>query len=436
MGMELKEKIKIMDSIALLNPNYGPFVKEYKRVRLSYKSFNSIEDKWDKIYYFMPQIFSKAYELSLSNNDNYDYDIFEDIFQKIIIKLSLLSNDNKYNYNIAINSMKIEMSDCDYIEDHNDIYYQNYIEDDIINQDIINDINSALDNCNSREKKYLKMYFFENKIMREIGEIDGITADRVSQIIKSGLRKCKRKMIMINSKYNKIKMKKCIIVSSGKTYCPLSYKEISNKINCIKLEKFNTNKLKDRLNKNYYEEIENSFLFSDQNRNFNSNDMMYLFTNLKELSNDRIKCICNMKILQGLCDRAFPIFNLAINNFRSLGILYMSNYIITTLKEYSDIYKYLFENSAQLGYLYEFLYYSLLNFDINIIPLNNIYAKYEKYLSEDVKYYLSMHFLNPVSASLYNLKILYDRIESAVDNYSIDDRFAIFHMMKDTKMIG
>lgn len=431
---EPKEKIKLMDTIILYDPNYKPFVDEYKRVRSSYKSFSSIEDKWDKIYYFMPQIFSKAYELSLLNNDNCDYDIFEDIFQKIIIKLSSLSNDSKYNYDIAINRMKIQILDYDYIEDHNDIYYSNYIEDDIVNQDTINDINTALDYCNPREKKYLKMYFFENKNMREIGEMDGITTDRVSQIIKSGLRKCNRKMININGKYNKKKMKKCIIVSSGKTYCPLSYEEISNKINCIKLEKFNVEKL----NRNYYDniEIEDSNDSSYQNRNFNSNDMMYLFTNLKEFSNDRIKCICNMKILQGLCDRALPIFNLGINNFRSFGILYMSNYIITTLKEYSDIYKYLFENSAQVGYLYEFLYYSLLNFDINIIPLNNIYAKYEKYLSEDVKYYLSIHFLNPASASLYNLKILYDTIENDVDNYSIDDRFAIFHMMKDTKMIG
>ena len=80
MSREPKTKEETMEAIALVNPNYKSFTDEYRRVKSQYKTFNNIENAWDRIYYFMPQIFSKAFELSDDKNS------FEDIFHNIILK--------------------------------------------------------------------------------------------------------------------------------------------------------------------------------------------------------------------------------------------------------------------------------------------------------------------------------------------------------------
>ena len=151
MSREPKTKEETMEAIALVNPNYKSFVDEYRRVKSQYKTFNNIENAWDRIYYFMPQIFSKAFELSDDKNS------FEDIFQNIISKLYYERKHSKSYYSAIIEKMKTDTDECDeHIQDYKDFGYDDDIDSDLLSNELYELINKY---CSSREIQVLdKIY--------------------------------------------------------------------------------------------------------------------------------------------------------------------------------------------------------------------------------------------------------------------------------------
>ena len=127
MSREPKTKEETMEAIALVNPKYKSFADEYRRVKSQYKTFNNIENAWDRIYYFMPQIFSKAFELSDDKNS------FEDIFHNIILKLYYERKHSKSYYSAIIEKMKIDTDECDeHIQDYKEFGYDDDIDSELL----------------------------------------------------------------------------------------------------------------------------------------------------------------------------------------------------------------------------------------------------------------------------------------------------------------
>ena len=406
MSREPKTKEETMEAIALVNPNYKSFVDEYRRVKSQYKTFNNIENAWDRIYYFMPQIFSKAFELSDDKNS------FEDIFQNIISKLYYERKHSKSYYSAIIEKMKIDTDECDeHIQDYKEFGYDDDIDSDLLRSNELYELINKY--CNSREIQVVNMIYNYGMTLSQVAYFFKVTPTRVTQIKANALRKIKRKLYTARIKYRSSNN----ICSSGRRFSEIKLQEIAQNLEKLKLE----NKI--------MEDKENNPIYQF---NIKQSDVKELILGLCTIGNYPFFALddwCedeNIKIIieDHLHKATFLGIVKAVND---LFDLLHNSAICCVLFDKSNIHK--------VAYVYEYFHIMLLE---NNIGVSYNYLTDKLYLVENkmIFDYLYSNINDQSAAFCYNLYLLYKKVESNPDKYSRNDRFIINLFMKQLKMIN
>lgn len=417
MSREPKEKIETMNSIASVNPNYEPFVEEFRRVRSEYKNFDEIENNWDRIYYFMPQIFSKAFELSIDGNS------FEDIFQKIITRLYSDEKHNRSYYSTTIEKMKINTAECnEHIQDYKDLgYNDNDIESDFKSEEINELINK---NCNLREINVLTMIYIDNMTLGQVAKYLKVTPNRVSQIKLKALRKIRRKLFIFEFK---CKSSNNNISSSGKRFSEIKLQEIAQKLENLKL-------------KNKIMEYGDDYKENDSRYRFNlkQSDIKELISALVTIDNNPFLSIRYKKlIIDDWCEdeNIKRIIEDHLRKATFLGIVKAVNDLFDLLNNTGICVLFDKSNINKVAYVYEYFHIMLLE---NNIGISYNYLRDKLYLVENkmIFDYLYSNINDQSAAFCYNLYLLYKKVESEPNRYPYNDRLIIHLFMKQLKMIN
>lgn len=424
MSREPKTKEEIMEAIALVNPNYKSFADEYRRVKSQYKTFNNIENAWDRIYYFMPQIFSKAFELSDDKNS------FEDIFQNIISKLYYERKHSKSYYSAIIEKMKIDTDECENIQDYKDFGYDDEIESDLLGSDEIYELMNKL--CNTREIKVVNMIYIDNMTLAQVANCLKISTSRVTQIRAKAFRKIRR-FISIH----KIKYKSSFnnISSSGRRFSEIKLHEIEQNLENLKLE----NKIMEDIDE------EDDYIENNPRYQFDlkQSDVRTLIYGLASIGKPNSPSLLSLRykrsILEDMCeDRNVKIIiEDHLHKATFLGIVKSVDDLFDALNNGVGVYNYLFDksNRVKVAYVYEYFHIMLLenNFGVNYDCLiDKISLIDNKMIFE----YLYSNLNDQSAAFCYNLYLLYKQVESNPDKYSRNDRLIIQLLMKKLKMIN
>ena len=426
MSREPKTKEETMEAIALVNPNYKSFVDEYKRVKSEYKSFNSLDNSWDRIYYFMPQIFSKAFELSDDKNS------FEDIFQNIISKLYYERKHSKSYYSAIIEKMKIDTDECDeHIQDYKDFGYDDDIDSDLLGSDEIYELMNKL--CNTREIKVVNMIYIDNMTLSQVANCLKISTSRVTQIRAKAFRKIRREIsihkIKYRSSFNNIS-------SSGRRFSEIKLQEIEQNLENLKLE----NKIMEDIDE------EDGYIKNDLRYQFDlkQSDVRELIYGLAAIGKPNRPSLLSLRykrsILENMCeDRNVKIIiEDHLHKATFLGIVKSVDDLFDVLNnDVGVLYYYLFDksNRVKVAYIYEYFHIMLLenNFGVNYDCLiDKISLIDNKMIFE----YLYSNLNDKSAAFCYNLYLLYKQVESNPDKYSHNDRLIIQLLMKKLKMIN
>ena len=409
MSREPKTKEEIMEAIALVNPNYKSFVDEYRRVKSEYKTFNNIENAWDRIYYFMPQIFSKAFELSDDKNS------FEDIFQNIISKLYYERKHSKSYYSAIIEKMKTDTDECDeHIQDYKDFGYDDDIDSDLLRSNELYEVINKY--CNSREIQVVNMIYNYDMTLSQVAYFFKVSPARVTQIKAKALRKIRRKLYTTRIKYRSSNNNIC---SSGRRFSEIKLQEIEQNLEKLKLE----NKIIE------YKENNPRYQF-----NIKQSDVKELILGLCTIGNYpfltmlNIDDLCedqNIKIIieDHLHKATFLGIVKAVNDLFDL----LNNSGICVLFDKSNIYK--------VAYVYEYFHIMLLE---NNIGVSYNYLTDKLYLVDNkmIFDYLYSNINDQSAAFCYNLYLLYKKVESEPNRYSRNDRLIINLFMRQLKMIN
>ena len=419
MSREPKTKEEIMEAIALVNPNYKSFADEYKRVKSEYKSFNSIDNAWDRIYYFMPQIFSKAFELSDDKNS------FEDIFQNIISKLYYERKHSKSYYSAIIEKMKIDTDESDeHIQDYKEFGYDD-IESDLLGSDEIYELMNKI--CNLREIKVVNMIYIDNMTLAQVANCLKISTSRVTQIRAKAFRKIRREIsihkIKYRSSFNNIS-------SSGRRFSEIKLQEIEQNLENLKLE----NKIMEDIDE------EDDYIENDPRYQFDlkQSDIRELILGLCTIGNDPFLSLrYKRSILDNMCkDQNIKIIvedHLYKATF--LGIVKSVDDLFDSLYNTGICVLFDKSNRVKVAYVYEYFHIMLLenNFGVNYDCLiDKISLIDNKMIFE----YLYSNLNDQSAAFCYNLYLLYKQVESNPDKYSCNDRLIIQLLMKKLKMIN
>ena len=420
MSREPKTKEEIMEAIALVNPNYKSFVDEYRRVKSQYKTFNNIENAWDRIYYFMPLIFSKAFELSDDKNS------FEDIFQNIISKLYYERKHSKSYYSAIIEKMKIDTDECDeHIQDYKEFGYDDEIESDLLGSDEIYELMNKL--CNTREIKVVNMIYVDNMTLAQVANCLKISTSRVTQIRAKAFRKIRR-FISIH----KIKYKSSFnnISSSGRRFSEIKLQEIEQNLENLKLE----NKIME------YIDEEDDYIENDLRYQFDlkQSDIRELILGLCTIGNDPFLSLrYKRSILDNMCkdQNIKRIVEDHLYKATFLGIVKSVDDLFDSLYNTGICVLFDKSNRVKVAYVYEYFHIMLLenNFGVNYDCLiDKISLIDNKMIFE----YLYSNLNDQSAAFCYNLYLLYKQVESNPDKYSRNDRLIIQLLMKKLKMIN
>lgn len=420
MSREPKTKEETMEAIALVNPNYKSFADEYRRVKSQYKTFNNIENAWDRIYYFMPQIFSKAFELSDDKNS------FEDIFQNIISKLYYERKYSKSYYSAIIEKMKIDTDECDeHIQDYKDFGYDYDIDSDLLRSNELYELINKY--CSSREIQVLDKIYIDNMTLAQVANCLKISTSRVTQIKAKAFRKIRRGIsihkIKYRSPFNNIS-------SSGRRFSEIKLQEIEQNLENLKLE----NKIMENI---------------DEEDDYIENDLRYQF----DLKQSDVR-----ELILGLCTIGNYPF-LSLRYIRSIlddmckdqnikiiveDHLYKATFL-GIVKSVDDLFDSLYNtgicvlfdksNRVKVAYVYEYFHIMLLenNFGVNYDYLIDKISLIDNKMIFD---YLYSNLNDQSAAFCYNLYLLYKQVESNPDKYSRNDRLIIQLLMKKLKMIN
>ena len=424
MSREPKTKEETMEAIALVNPNYKSFVDEYRRVKSQYKTFNNIENAWDRIYYFMPQIFSKAFELSDDKNS------FEDIFQNIISKLYYERKHSKSYYSAIIEKMKIDTDECENIQDYKDFGYDDEIESDLLGSDEIYELMNKF--CDPREIKVVNMIYIDNMTLAQVANCLKISTTRVTQIKAKAFRKIRRKISI-----HKIKYKSSFnnISSSGRRFSEIKLQEIEQNLENLKLE----NKIMGNIDE------EDDYIENDLRYQFDlkQSDVRTLIYGLASIGKPNRPPLLSLRykrsILEDMCeDRNVKIIiEDHLHKATFLGIVKSVDDLLDALNNGVVIYNYLFDksNKVKVAYIYEYFHIMLLenNFGVNYDCLIDKISLIDNEMIFD---YLYSNLNDQSAAFCYNLYLLYKQVESNPDKYSRNDRLIIQLLMKKLKMIN
>ena len=404
---------------ALVNPNYKSFADEYRRVKSQYKTFNNIENAWDRIYYFMPQIFSKAFELSDDKNS------FEDIFHNIILKLYYERKHSKSYYSAIIEKIKIDTDECENIQDYKDFGYDDEIESNLLGSDEIYELMNKL--CNTREIKVVNMIYIDNMTLAQVANCLKISTSRVTQIRAKAFRKIRREISI-----HKIKYKSSFnnISSSGRRFSEIKLHEIEQNLENLKLE----NKIMEDIDE------EDDYIENDPRYQFDlkQSDIRELILGLCTIGNEPFLSLrYKRSILDNMCkDQNIKIIvedHLYKATF--LGIVKSVDDLFDSL--YNTGIRVLFDksNRVKVAYVYEYFHIMLLenNFGVNYDCLIDKISLIDNKMIFD---YLYSNLNDQSAAFCYNLYLLYKQVESNPDKYSRNDRLIIHLLMKKLKMIN
>ena len=420
MSREPKTKEEIMEAIALVNPNYKSFADEYRRVKSQYKTFNNIENAWDRIYYFMPQIFSKAFELSDDKNS------FEDIFHNIILKLYYERKHSKSYYSAIIEKMKIDTDECDeHIQDYKDFGYDDDIDSDLLGSDEIYELMNKL--CNTREIKVVNMIYIDNMTLAQVANCLKISTSRVTQIRAKAFRKIRREISI-----HKIKYKSSFnnISSSGRRFSEIKLQEIEQNLENLKLE----NKIMEDIDE------EDDYIENDLRYQFDlkQSDVRELILGLCSIDNHPFLSLrYKRSILDNMCkDQNIKIIvEDHLHKATFLGIVKSVDDLFDSLYNTGICVLFDKSNRVKVAYVYEYFHIMLLenNFGVNYDCLiDKISLIDNKMIFE----YLYSNLNDQSAAFCYNLYLLYKQVESNPDKYSRNDRLIIQLLMKKLKMIN
>ena len=410
MSREPKTKEETMEAIALVNPNYKSFVDEYRRVKSQYKTFNNIENAWDRIYYFMPQIFSKAFELSDDKNS------FEDIFQNIISKLYYERKHSKSYYSAIIEKMKTDTDECDeHIQDYKDFGYDDDIDSDLLRSNELYELINKY--CNSREIQVVNMIYNYDMTLSQVAYFFKVSPARVTQIKAKALRKIRIKLYTTRIKYKSSNNNIC---SSGRRFSEIKLQEIAQNLEKLKLE----NKI--------MEDKENNPRYQF---NLKQSDVRELILGLSTIGNYPFLTMIN---IDDLCEdqNIKIIIEDHLHKATFLGIVKAVNDLFDLLHK-STICCVLFDKSNihKVAYVYEYFHIMLLENNIGVsynYLANKLYLVNNKMIFD----YLYSNINDQSAAFCYNLYLLYKKVESNPNRYSRNDRLIINLFMKQLKMIN
>lgn len=419
MSREPKTKEEIMEAIALVNPNYKSFADEYKRVKSQYRTFNNIENAWDRIYYFMPQIFSKAFELSDDKNS------FEDIFQNIISKLYYERKHSKSYYSAIIEKMKIDTDECDeHIQDYKDFGYDDDIDSDLLSNELYELINKY---CNSREIQVVNMIYNYGMTLSQVAYFFKVSPTRVTQIKAKALRKIKRKLYTTRIKYRSSNNNIC---SSGRRFSEIKLQEIEQNLENLKLE----NKIMEDIDE------EDDYIENDLRYQFylKQSDIRELILGLCTIGNEPFLSLrYKRSILDNMCkdQNIKRIVEDHLYKATFLGIVKSVDDLFDSLYNTGICVLFDKSNRVKVAYIYEYFHIMLLenNFGVNYDCLIDKISLIDNKMIFD---YLYSNLNDQSAAFCYNLYLLYKEVESNPDKYSSNDRLIILLLMKKLKMIN
>ena len=421
MSREPKTKEEIMEAIALVNPNYKSFADEYRRVKSQYKTFNNIENAWDRIYYFMPQIFSKAFELSDDKNS------FEDIFQNIISKLYYERKHSKSYYSAIIEKMKIDTDECDeHIQDYKDFGYDDDIYSYLLRSNELYEMINKY--CSSREIQVVNMIYNYGMSISQVAYFFKVSPTRVTQIKAKAFRKIKRKLYTTRIKYRSSNN----ICSSGRRFSEIKLQEIAQNLEKLKLE----NKIMEDID----EEDDLRYQFD-----LKQSDVRELIYGLAAIGKPNNPSLLSLRykrsILEDMCEdqNIKRIIEDHLHKATFLGIVKAVDDLFDTLYNTGIcvLFDKLFDksNRVKIAYLYEYFHIMLLenNFGVNYDCLIDKISLIDNKMIFD---YLYSNLNDQSAAFCYNLYLLYKQVESNPDKYSRNDRLIIQLLMKKLKMIN
>ena len=155
--------------------------KLIEKINILIKSLNS-QNKNEVFDYIWKNYYKRLIyflNISLSNKDK-----IEDMAQDIMIKI--YNNLDKYNFNFSFNTwfFSIARNHCiDYLKKKN-IQFEEYneeniinnlnIEDNIIKNELISSISQIINNFSEINKQIYFLYFYENQTYKEISKIMNI----------------------------------------------------------------------------------------------------------------------------------------------------------------------------------------------------------------------------------------------------------------------
>ena len=425
MSREPKTKEETIDAIALVNPNYKSFVDEYRRVKSQYKTFNNIENAWDRIYYFMPQIFSKAFELSDDKNS------FEDIFQNIISKLYYERKHSKSYYSAIIEKMKTDTDECDeHIQDYKDFGYDDDIDSDLLRSNELYELINKY--CSSREIQVLDKIYNYGMTISQVAYFFKVSPSRVTQIKAKALRKIRRKLYTTRIKYKSSNNNIC---SSGRRFSEIKLQEIEQNLENLKLE----NKIMENIDE------EDDYIENDLRYQFDlkQSDVRTLIYGLASIGKPNRPSLLSLRykrsILEDMCeDRNVKIIiEDHLHKATFLGIVKSVDDLFDALNNGVGVYNYLFDksNRVKVAYIYEYFHIMLLenNFGVNYDCLIDKISLIDNKMIFD---YLYSNLNDQSAAFCYNLYLLYKKVESNPNRYPYNDRLIINLFMKQLKMIN
>ena len=413
MSREPKTKEETMEAIALVNPIYESFVEEYRRVKSQCKTFNNIENAWDRIYYFMPQIFSKAFELSDDKNS------FEDIFQNIISKLYYERKHSKSYYSAIIEKMKTDTDECDeHIQDYKDFGYDDDIDSDLLRSNELYELINKY--CNSREIQVLDKIYNYDMTISQVAYFFKVSPTRVTQIKAKALRKIRRKLYTTRIKYGSSNNNIC---SSGRRFSEIKLQEIEQNLEKLKLE----NKI--------MEDKENNPRYQF---NLKQSDIKELISALVTIGNNPFLSIRYKKlIIDDWCEdqNIKIIIEDHLRKATFLGIVKAVNDLFDLLNNTGICVLFDKSNGVKVAYMYEYFHIMLLE---NNIGVSYNYLTDKLYLVENkmIFDYLYSNINDQSAAFCYNLYLLYKKVESEPNRYSRNDRLIINLFMRQLKMIN
>ena len=419
MSREPKTKEEIMEAIALVNPNYKSFADEYRRVKSEYKSFNSIENAWDRIYYFMPQIFAKAFELSDDKNS------FEDNFQNIISRLYYERKHSKSYYSAIIEKMKIDTDECENIQDYKDFGYDDEIESDLLGSDEIYELMNKL--CSTREIQVVNMIYTDNMTLAQVANCLKISISRVTQIRAKAFRKIRRQIsihkIKYRSSFNNIS-------SSGRRFSEIKLQEIEQNLENLKLE----NKIMEDIDEED-DSIKNYLIYQFD---LKQSDVRELILGLCTIGNYPFLSLRHKRsILDDMCkdQNIKRIVEDHLYKATFLGIVKSVDDLFDSLYNTGICVLFDKSNRVKVAYVYEYFHIMLLenNFGVNYDCLIDKISLIDNTMIFD---YLYSNLNDQSAAFCYNLYLLYKQVESNPDKYSRNDRLIIQILMKKLKMIN